>query len=52
MNDIDITLFLNEYRVKALEEALGNRTAETIEDKASNKRLRKSWSYTKRAALP
>lgn len=32
MNDIDITLFLNEYRVKALEEALGNRTAETIED--------------------
>ena len=33
MNDIDITLFLNEYRVKALEEALGNRTAETIEDK-------------------
>ena len=35
MNDIDITLFLNEYRVKALEEALGNRTAETIEDKLS-----------------
>lgn len=35
MNDIDITLFLNEYRVKALEEALGKRTAETIEDKLS-----------------
>ena len=35
MNDIDITLFLNEYRVKALEEALGKQAAETIEDKLS-----------------
>lgn len=35
MNDVDITLYLNKYRVKALEEALGKRTAETIEDKLS-----------------
>ena len=33
MNDIDITLYLNEYRVQALAYALGNQTAETIEDK-------------------
>ena len=35
MNDVDITLYLNKYRVKALEKALGKRTAETIEDKLS-----------------
>ena len=33
MNDIDITLYLNEYRVRALAEALGSQTAETVEDK-------------------
>ena len=33
MNDIDITLYLNEYRVRALADALGNQTAETVEDK-------------------
>lgn len=33
MNDIDITLYLNEYRVQALSDALGNQTAETVEDK-------------------
>ena len=33
MSDIDITLYLNEYRVRALANALGNRTAETVEDK-------------------
>lgn len=33
MNDIDITLSLNEYRVRALADALGNQTAETVEDK-------------------
>lgn len=33
MNDIDITLYLNEYRVQALAYALGNQTAETVEDK-------------------
>ena len=33
MNDIDITLYLNEYRVRALANALGDRTAETVEDK-------------------
>ena len=33
MNDIDITLNLNEYRVRALADALGNQTAETVEDK-------------------
>ena len=33
MNDIDITLHLNEYRVRALAYALGSQTAETVEDK-------------------
>lgn len=33
MNDIDITLYLNEYRVQALAYALGSQTAETVEDK-------------------
>ena len=33
MNDIDITLYLNEYRVRALADALCNQTAETVEDK-------------------
>ena len=33
MNDIDITLYLNEYRVRALADALGDQTAETVEDK-------------------
>lgn len=33
MSDIDITLYLNEYRVRALANALGNQTAETVEDK-------------------
>ncbi len=33
MNSIDITLYLNEYRVRALADALGSRTAETVEDK-------------------
>ena len=33
MSDIDITLYLNEYRVRALSDALGNQTAETVEDK-------------------
>ena len=33
MNDIDITLYLNEYRVQALADALGNQAAETVEDK-------------------
>ena len=33
MNDIDITLYLNEYRVRALAYALGIQTAETVEDK-------------------
>ena len=33
MSDIDITLYLNEYRVRALAEALGSQTAETVEDK-------------------
>ena len=33
MNDIDITLYLNEYRVRALSDTLGNQTAETVEDK-------------------
>ena len=33
MNDIDITLYLNEYRVRALAYALGSQTAETVEDK-------------------
>lgn len=33
MSDIDITLYLNKYRVRALADALGNQTAETVEDK-------------------
>ena len=33
MNDIDITLYLNAYRVRALADTLGNQTAETVEDK-------------------
>lgn len=33
MSDIDITLYLNEYRVRALADALGNQNAETVEDK-------------------
>ena len=33
MSDIDITLYLNEYRVRALAEALGSQTVETVEDK-------------------
>ena len=33
MSDTDITLYLNEYRVRALAEALGSQTAETVEDK-------------------
>lgn len=33
MNHVDITLYLNEYRVRALADALGNQTAETVEDK-------------------
>ena len=32
MHDIDITLYLNEYRVKALADALAERTANTVED--------------------
>ena len=32
MNDIDITLYLNEYRVRALADALAERTANTVED--------------------
>ena len=33
MNDIDITLYLNAYRVRALADALGDQTAETVENK-------------------
>ena len=33
MPDMDITLFLNELRVRALADALGNQTADTVEDK-------------------
>ena len=33
MNDIDITLYLNAYRVRALADTLGSQTAETVEDK-------------------
>lgn len=33
MNHVDITLYLNEYRVKALSDALREKTAETVEDK-------------------
>ena len=36
MNDIDITLYLNEYRVRALAEALGSQTAETVEDNVAD----------------
>lgn len=32
MNDIDITLYPNEYRVKALADALAAKTANTVED--------------------
>ncbi len=32
MNDIDITLYLNAYRVRALADTLGSQTAETVED--------------------
>lgn len=35
MSDLDITLYLNELRVRALADALGNQTAETVEDKLS-----------------
>jgi hypothetical protein len=35
MPDMDITLFLNELRVRALADALGNQTANTVEDKLS-----------------
>ncbi len=33
MNHVEITLYLNEYRVKALSNALREKTAETVEDK-------------------
>ena len=33
MPDMDITLFLNELRVQALADSLGNQTADTVEDK-------------------
>lgn len=33
MSDIDITLYLNKYRERALSDTLGNQTAETVEDK-------------------
>lgn len=33
MPDMDITLYLNELRVRALADALGNQTADTVEDK-------------------
>lgn len=33
MNHVDITLYLNEYRVKALSDALREKTGETVEDK-------------------
>lgn len=33
MSDIDITLYLNADRVRALADALGDQTAETVEDK-------------------
>lgn len=33
MSDTDITLYLNAYRVRALADALGNQTAETVKDK-------------------
>lgn len=33
MNHVDITLYINEYRLRALSDALGNKTADTVEDK-------------------
>ncbi|MCI8388175.1 MAG: hypothetical protein HFE63_06905 [Clostridiales bacterium] len=33
MNHVDITLYINEYRLSALSDALGNKTADTVEDK-------------------
>ena len=33
MSDTDITLYLNADRVRALADALGDQTAETVEDK-------------------
>ena len=33
MPDMDITLFLSELRVRALADAFGNQTADTVEDK-------------------
>lgn len=33
MNHIDITLYFNEYRLRALTDVLANQTAETVEDK-------------------
>ena len=33
MKDIDITLYFNEYRLKALADVLGQKTADTVEDK-------------------
>ena len=33
MPDMDITLFLDELRVRALADALGNQSADTVEDK-------------------
>lgn len=33
MNDIDITLYFNEHRLYALADVLGQRTADTVEDK-------------------
>lgn len=33
MNHVDVTLFFNEYRLKALADALGKVTADTVEDK-------------------
>lgn len=42
MNDIDITLYLNEYRVQALADALGSQTAETVEDKLTTSKRKQS----------
>lgn len=33
MNHVDITLYINEYRLRALSDALGNKTADTVEEK-------------------
>ena len=33
MNHVDVTLYINEYRLRALSDALGNKTADTVEDK-------------------